>query len=126
VTTYVGFALAGLGAAVMIPMAMHAADEVPGLGNGVGLAVVGWITRVGFLLSPPVIGVIADQTSLRFGLAVAPLAALAGLLLTRTISPAGVHHQEAQGGPTAAPKLNNATVPDSREVRPGRAGSDDR
>lgn len=82
-TTYVGFAMAGLGAAVLIPMAMHAADEVEGLPAGVGLAVVGWITRVGLFVSPPVVGIIADTAGLRYGLAVAPVVAIAGFFLAR-------------------------------------------
>lgn len=66
--TLVGFALAGLGVATLVPAAMHAADELPGLPVGVGLTVVSWVLRVGFLLSPPLVGVVADAASLRVGL----------------------------------------------------------
>ena len=37
-TTLVGFALAGVGVATLVPAAMHASDELPGLPVGVGLA----------------------------------------------------------------------------------------
>ncbi len=47
-TTLVGFALAGLGVATLIPAAMHSADELPGLPEGVGLTVVSWLLRIGF------------------------------------------------------------------------------
>ncbi|WP_226921391.1 MFS transporter [Georgenia subflava] len=67
-TTLIGFAVAGLGVATLIPAAFQAADEVPGLSSGVGLTVVSWLLRVGFLLSPPLVGLIADATSLRVGL----------------------------------------------------------
>ena len=67
-TTLAGFALAGLGVATLVPAAMHAADELPGLPGGVGLTIVSWLLRVGFLLSPPVVGLVADLTSLRMGL----------------------------------------------------------
>ena len=67
-TTLLGFALAGLGVATLIPAVYHAADELPGLRRGVGLAVVNWLLRIGFLLSPLVIGVLADATSLRVAL----------------------------------------------------------
>jgi hypothetical protein len=79
-TTLVGFAAAGLGVATLIPAAMHAADELPGLPVGVGLTVVSWVLRVGFLLSPPVVGLIADATSLRLGLLTVVVAGLATAL----------------------------------------------
>jgi hypothetical protein len=47
---------------------MHHADELPGLPPGVGLAAVSWMLRVGFVLSPPLVGVVADASSLRVGL----------------------------------------------------------
>jgi MFS family permease len=74
--TIVGFGLAGFGVATLIPAAMHAADELPGLPAGAGLTVVSWLLRIGFLVSPPVVGLVADLTSLRVGLLVVPLAGL--------------------------------------------------
>ena len=65
-----GFAIVGLGIAVLIPLAMHAADELPGLPRGFGLAASGWMMRVGFLLTPPLIGIVADQVGLRWAFAV--------------------------------------------------------
>ncbi|GAA3382674.1 MFS transporter [Cryptosporangium minutisporangium] len=67
-TTLAGFALAGLGVATLVPAAMHTADELPGLSPGTGLTVVSWLLRGGFLLSPPLVGFVADLTSLRVGL----------------------------------------------------------
>jgi MFS family permease len=75
-TTILGFALAGFGVATVIPAAMHAADELPGLRAGTGLAVVSLLLRVGFLVMPPVIGILADATSLRVALLVVPVAGL--------------------------------------------------
>jgi MFS family permease len=74
--TVVGFGLAGLGVATLIPAAMHAADALPGFRPGTGLTIVSWLLRVGFLLSPPVVGAIADASSLRLGLLVVPVAGL--------------------------------------------------
>jgi MFS family permease len=68
VTTLGGFLLAGLGVATLVPATMHSADELPALASGVGLMVVSWLLRVGFLLSPLVVGVVADASSLRVGL----------------------------------------------------------
>jgi MFS family permease len=39
-TTLIGFALAGLGVATLIPAVYQAADELPGLPHGVGLTVI--------------------------------------------------------------------------------------
>ena len=66
----VGFGVVGLGIAVLIPLTMHAADELPGLPRGFGLAASGWMMRVGFLLTPPLIGIIADQVGLRWAFVV--------------------------------------------------------
>jgi MFS family permease len=86
--TILGFAAAGFGVATLVPAAMHEADELPGLKPGTGLTVVSWLMRLGFLLSPPVVGAVADATSLRAGLIVVPAAGLlviilAGVLQTR-------------------------------------------
>lgn len=74
--TILGFAAAGLGVATLVPAAMHQADELPGLKPGTGLTIVSWLMRLGFLLSPPVVGAVADATGLRWGLLVVPVAGL--------------------------------------------------
>ncbi len=85
--TIAGFAAAGLGVSTLIPVAMHAADLLPGLRAGTGLTVVAWLLRVGSISSPPVIGLIADATSLRVGLLVVPLAGVAAMALAVVLSP---------------------------------------
>jgi MFS family permease len=72
--TVVGFAAAGLGVATVAPAAFQAADTVPGLRPGTGLTVVTWLMRLGFLLASPIVGAIADATSLRVGLMIVPIA----------------------------------------------------
>ncbi|MFC8824132.1 MFS transporter [Streptomyces sp. NPDC057137] len=79
--TILGFATAGFGVATLVPAAMHEADELPGLKPGSGLTIVSWLMRLGFLLSPPIVGLVADATSLRVGLLVVPLAGLMVMLL---------------------------------------------
>ena len=74
--TIVGFGLAGLGVSTLIPAAMQAADELPGFRAGTGLTIVSWLLRVGFLVSPPIVGAIADSSALRFGLLIVPFAGL--------------------------------------------------
>jgi MFS family permease len=84
-TTVLGFALAGLGVATLVPAVYHAADELPGLRRGLGLAVVNWLLRIGFLVSPPLIGLLADAISLRVALLTVVLAGLGALLLGRVL-----------------------------------------
>nr|WP_222131861.1 MFS transporter [Pseudonocardia sp. C8] len=83
--TIAGFGVAGFGVATLVPAAMTAADRLPGLAPGTGLTVVTWLMRVGFLLSPPVVGVIADATRLQVGLLVVPLAGLVVLVLAAVL-----------------------------------------
>jgi MFS family permease len=84
-TTLAGFALAGLGVATLVPAVYHAADELPGLRRGTGLAAINWLLRIGFLLSPPLIGVLADATSLRVALVSVVVAGLGALLVGRVL-----------------------------------------
>ena len=72
-----GFVLLGLGCATLVPAAFAAAHELPGLGYGTGVALVGWLMRAGFVLTSPALGAIADGWGLRAGM-VLPL--LAGLV----------------------------------------------
>ncbi|GAA0252975.1 MFS transporter [Cryptosporangium japonicum] len=84
--TIAAFGAAGLGIATMIPAAMRYADGLPGLRAGVGLSLVGSVSRVGSLLAPPLIGALADTWTLRTGLLVVPAAALLLVLLSATIA----------------------------------------
>ncbi|WP_314038242.1 MFS transporter [Dietzia sp. CH92] len=98
-----GFVLAGWGIATVIPGAMVGADSIPGLAPGAGLAVLNWVMRLGFLASPPLVGLIAEVAGLRW--TVTPMivggvliAALAGPLLGRADrTPAG--HTSADRAP---------------------------
>jgi MFS family permease len=88
--TVLGFGAAGFGIATLIPGAMHAADRLPGLRAGTGLTMLSWLLRLAFLLSPPVVGAIADATSLRAGLTLVPVfgllvVALAGAMEGRRV-----------------------------------------
>ena len=84
-TTLLGYALAGVGVATLVPAVYAAADGLPGLRPGVGLTAVNWLLRVGFLVSPPLVGLIADLAGLRVGLLVVVLAGLLVLALGRTL-----------------------------------------
>lgn len=84
--TIAGFGLAGFGVATLIPAAMHGADELPGLKPSTGLTLVTWLMRIGFLLSPPVVGLIADASSLRAGLLVVPVAGIVVVVFAGALS----------------------------------------
>ncbi len=83
--TIAAFGVAGLGIATLIPAAMRGADGLPGLAPGVGLTLVGTVSRVGSLAVPPAIGLVADASSLRVGLLAVPLAAVALVVLSRAL-----------------------------------------
>ncbi|MEU0491454.1 MFS transporter [Nocardiopsis sp. NPDC006139] len=104
--TIAGFAAAGFGVATLIPSAMHAADELRGLKPGTGLALVSWLMRVGFLCSPPVVGAIADATTLRTGLMVVPAAGVAVVLLAGVLAD---RSGRAPGG--RAPRVSTGAPP---------------
>lgn len=79
--TIAGFAAAGLGVATLIPAAMHAADELPGLRPGSGLTAVTWLMRLGFFGAPLLVGLVADTAGLRAGLLTVPLAGVLVMVL---------------------------------------------
>ena len=61
---------------------------MPGVRPGDGIAVVGFLARLGFLVTPPVIGAIADASSVGTGLLLIPVAALGAAVLARSLRPA--------------------------------------
>ncbi|HET8599941.1 MAG TPA: MFS transporter [Segeticoccus sp.] len=105
-----GFAAAGFGVATLVPAAMQAADALPGLRHGTGLTVVSWLMRLGFLLSPPLVGTVADTAGLRVGLLVVPMAGVVVLLLAgvlrgraRSDAPAPRRARPASNAESAVP-----------------------
>jgi len=60
-----GFAAVGVGLANIIPLLFGAAGNLPGISPGTGIAGVATIGYAGFLVGPPLIGLIAEKTSLR-------------------------------------------------------------
>jgi MFS family permease len=83
-----GFALVGFGCATLVPAAFAAADRVPGLPRGAGVALLGWLMRLGFLLTSPTIGLVAAGTDLRvaLGLPVAAGLLAAGIAHARLVA----------------------------------------
>lgn len=82
-----GFAALGLGLAGVIPTLFRAGADQPGVATGPALAAVSSVGYLGFLAGPPIIGAIAQLTSLRLACGVLVLAGLIVLLLAPTASP---------------------------------------
>jgi len=94
VTALLGFAAAGWGIATLFPAAFRTADNLPGVPSGVGITVVGWFARLGFFLTPPLVGALADALTLRYALWLVPIYALgilafSGVLSTRRTAAQG-------------------------------------
>ncbi len=75
-----GFALAGLGISVLFPALYLQAATTPGVPSGLGVGVMSSGARVGFLVSPVVVGWLSELTSLRVGLGAIVGTAVVGAL----------------------------------------------
>ena len=64
-----GFALVGIGVANIVPVVFGMSARVPGVPAGVGVASVATFGYAGFLLFPPILGLIADHLGLSASLA---------------------------------------------------------
>lgn len=65
-----GFVLLGLGVATVVPLTFSAAGRAPGHDPGTAVAAVATVGYGGWMIAPPVIGLVAQGTSLTFSLAV--------------------------------------------------------
>ncbi|KQY86167.1 MFS transporter [Pelomonas sp. Root1444] len=65
-----GFALVGLGLSNVVPMLFSAASQVPGVSPAHGIAAVSGVGYLGMMAGPPLIGLVAEHSSLTAGLLV--------------------------------------------------------
>jgi MFS family permease len=72
-TSVAGLFVLGLGVGTVVPTAFSAAGRLPGVHPGVGVAVVSGLGWAGFVVGPPLIGQLADLTSLPAALVVLPV-----------------------------------------------------
>jgi predicted MFS family arabinose efflux permease len=91
----VGFALIGIGIANAVPLLFSAAGRVPP--SGPSLAAVFTVGYTGFIVGPPLIGILADATSLPAALGLLCISGLAVTLLGGRAA-----HAEAAGRRAAA------------------------
>jgi hypothetical protein len=82
-----GFAALGVGLAGVIPTLFRAGADYPGVSTGPALAAVSSLGYLGFLAGPPIIGAIAQVTSLRLACGVLVIAGLIVLLLAPFADP---------------------------------------
>ena len=82
-----GFALIGLGIAPAFPTLFHASGHWPGVRSGDGVTVLSWVARFGFLVTPPMVGIVADSAGIGAGLTIGAAAALAYALLAGRLAP---------------------------------------
>ena len=77
VVSLLGYALIGAGLAPIVPLLFTAASRVPGSSSAAAIAAVSSIGYSGFLIGPPLIGTIAQTTSLTAALSVVVVASAA-------------------------------------------------
>jgi MFS family permease len=88
-TATLGFLIVGLGVSSIVPMVYSTAGKIPGIAPGMALASVSSISFLGFLMGPPLIGYIAEISSLRYSFA---LIGLLGFTIALLVSKLKVFH----------------------------------
>ena len=80
-SSILGFTIAGFGFSLMVPVLFSAAATVKGLTPGAGIAMVASLGYVGFLIGPPLIGFIAEEFNLNYGLGFSVLMTFVAVML---------------------------------------------
>ncbi len=99
---FVGFALLGLGLSVLMPLVYSAAGSHPGISNVRGVAAIATMGFTGLLAGPPILGTLADASSLRAALGVVVIlctimAVLASKVKTTAIQDEASNYPEIAG-----------------------------
>lgn len=81
----VGFAVAGAGCCVIVPVAFAASGRVEGMSKGGAMAAVTGFGYLGLLLGPPLIGFLAQAASLRWALVLVVALSAGGSLIARSV-----------------------------------------
>lgn len=76
IVAIIGFSFVGLGFSCIVPVLFSASAKTPGLSPGAGIAAVATIGYTGFLIGPPIIGWIADVTSLALAMGIVAVLSL--------------------------------------------------
>ncbi len=84
---FVGLAILGYGVSLGFPLAISAASVLPGRSSAANVAVLTQMTLCGFLVGPPVIGLIAEGWGMRAGLAALGPALAVALICAGALRP---------------------------------------
>lgn len=85
----IGMVLLGYGSATLVPGALGAAARLPGVGRAGGVTLVNWLMRVGYLGTSPLVGVIATEAGLRWGLGLLVLVGVLTVVFARRLDVPG-------------------------------------
>jgi MFS family permease len=80
-----GFALAGAGFSVIIPLVFGSGGRVEGISPGAGIATVTGIGYAGFIVGPPAIGFASQLVTLRYALGIVVACCLISALLAKSV-----------------------------------------
>lgn len=80
-----GFSLTGLGFSCIVPILFISAANEPGYASGTGIAAVTTLGTAGFLVGPPLIGLLSELFELRVGLGFVLLCALLVSILSARV-----------------------------------------
>jgi MFS family permease len=80
-----GFGLTGAGFSVIVPIVFGASGRVESVPSGAGVAMVSGSGYIGFLFGPPLIGLMAEWSSLRVALLGVVALSLAAAILARAV-----------------------------------------
>ncbi|WP_282775668.1 MFS transporter [Phaeodactylibacter xiamenensis] len=85
VLSVLGFTIVGLGFSTVVPLLFSAAANTPGVSAGNGIAAVASSGVIGFLVAPPLIGLISDHFGLALGLGFVVVLAVLASVTARSI-----------------------------------------
>ena len=80
---YLGLVLMGIGCAPIVPAAFSAAGRLPGLASGTGITLVGFAMRLALTLNSPLMGGVAEATSVRTAFSLVVGAGVVACLIAR-------------------------------------------
>ncbi|WP_143849667.1 MFS transporter [Octadecabacter ascidiaceicola] len=83
--SFAGVALLGFGVSLGFPLAVSAASVLKGRSSAANVAILTQLTLCGFLIGPPIIGLVAEFSNMRIGLAALIPALLLAFLFARAL-----------------------------------------
>lgn len=81
----IGFALIGLGFSVVVPELYRIGGKLPGVSSSKGIAMIAGMGFIGFLITPFLMGVVSDWSSLKYSFGFLMVFSIISLLLILTI-----------------------------------------